>query len=97
MKEFLDNLSLLCVFAAIVLYVRYRIRRGKEEERRLKAIPTLEQYLKKHPDCKTSRGIKCYRCNAGSIRNWGYENGHDLRRLFKCNHCGTTLYRSDNW
>ncbi|MGV8400904.1 hypothetical protein ACV33W_16940 [Pseudomonas aeruginosa] len=97
MKAFLDNLSLLGVLAVIFLYIRYRIRLGQEEERRLKAIPTLKQYLEQYPECKTARGIKCYRCDAGSIRNWGHENGQDPRRRFVCNHCGTTLYRSDDW
>ncbi len=56
---------------------------------------TLDQYLQEFPDCKTSRGIKCAKCGASSIKNWGIANVHDSRRLFICNHCGIVLYRSE--
>lgn len=59
-----------------------------------KSYPTLEQYLGKHPDCKTAKGIKCSKCGSGSIKNWGLGGSNDSRRLFVCNHCGENLYRN---
>jgi hypothetical protein len=59
-----------------------------------KSHPTMEQYLAEHPECKTARGLKCAKCGSGSIKNWGLSRSDDSRRLFICNHCGKTLYRS---
>jgi DNA-directed RNA polymerase subunit RPC12/RpoP len=55
---------------------------------------TLDHYLKEHPECATGRGIRCAYCGSSSIRNWGLTAADDHRRVFMCNHCGSTLYRS---
>lgn len=57
--------------------------------------PTLNEYLRKHPECKTAHGIKCSACSSGSIRNWGVMGPRDPARIFKCNHCGLSLYRNE--
>lgn len=59
-----------------------------------KAHPTLREYIAAHPWCKTGRGIRCVHCGSGSIRNWGFANATDSHRLFICNNCGATLFRS---
>lgn len=59
-----------------------------------KRLPTLEQYLQAHPNCRTDRGIKCSQCGSSSIKNWGLDKADDGRRKHICNHCNTTLYRS---
>lgn len=56
--------------------------------------PTMEKYVTDNPECKTSQGLKCAKCGAKSIKNWGVHGANDSRRLFICNHCGTKLYRS---
>lgn len=58
--------------------------------------PTLNQYLAQYPHCKTSRGIRCVSCNSSSIRNFGLEGPKDSRRIFICNHCNATLYRTEH-
>ena len=58
-------------------------------------MPILDEYLKNNPQCKTNHGIKCIKCNASSIKNWGESDVDDIHRIFICNHCGTSLYRSD--
>ncbi len=93
----INYLIFFALIGAAVLYLRSHVRAMLEREREAKAKPTLAQYLGKHPNCRTDHGIKCYVCNSRSIRSWGYESARDERRLFKCSHCDTTLYRTENW
>ncbi|MBN3846944.1 hypothetical protein G3N58_08900 [Paraburkholderia sp. Ac-20342] len=90
-------MDLLLLFAIVVFFLRAAYRKSTRADRVAEAIPTLAQYLQKNPQCKTRRGIQCIVCNSMSIRNWGYEDAHDSRRLFKCNQCNTTLYRTEDW
>jgi len=78
-------------FLAMILLVAYLLINA---HLRWRAHPTMDQYLSEHPACKTPNGVKCAKCGAGSIRNWGVRNASDPRRLFICNHCGEHLYRS---
>lgn len=64
------------------------------EYKKWKSIPTIKDYLARHPECKTGQGIKCVNCGSKSIKNWGLKSSNDQRRLFICNHCGANLYRS---
>lgn len=34
--------------------------------------PTMEKYVTDNPECKTSQGLKCAKCGAKSIKNWGF-------------------------
>lgn len=80
---------LLAAIGLIAIYLR--------AYRTWKSLPTLEQYLIAHPDCRTNRGIKCSQCGSSSIKNWGVDHADDGRRKHICNHCNTTLYRSGIW
>ncbi len=57
------------------------------------ALPTLDEYLEKYPDCKSGRGVRCNVCNGHSFRNWGVFGPESTHRKFICNSCGTSLYR----
>ena len=61
--------------------------------RRWKSLPTLDEYLERHPGCRTGRGILCAQCHSSSIRNWGLYRANSSERVFICNHCGEKLYR----
>lgn len=71
----------LVTIIAIKTYTRWR------------SLPTFDEYVRLYPHAKTNHGIKCFKCNSGSIKNWGLTNANDSKRKFICNHCGTTLYR----
>ncbi len=79
---------------AMGLVIAYVIHQKRQEARTWRRQPTLEAYLDINPECKTSRGIKCFSCGSGSIRSWGLQNAADARRTFSCNHCGLKLYRT---
>ncbi|WP_372437193.1 hypothetical protein ACCM60_18865 [Pseudomonas chlororaphis subsp. aureofaciens] len=83
---------------AVVVFVGRRVYDNLTYASRIaKATPTLAQYLRKYPQCKTPRGIQCIVCNSMTIRNWGFAGPGDPRRLFICNQCNTRLYRTENW
>ena len=46
----------------------------------------LEDYLRAHPECKTSRGISCAHCGSGSIRLWRQKEFLTVRHYHLCNH-----------
>jgi hypothetical protein len=58
-----------------------------------KSLPTREEYLQRHPGCRTGRGIVCATCDSASIRNWGLYRANSRERVFICNECGEKLYR----
>jgi len=100
--EFIKNLIANIIFWPVFLVCLYFLLRHvyliiTESWRVEQSTLTLEQYLKKYPQCGTDRGIRCAACNASSIKNWGFKGANDSRRLFICNHCNTRLYRSDDW
>jgi hypothetical protein len=45
-------------------------------------------------DTTAITNINCYSCGAHSIKNIGFTNSSDNRRLHICNQCSATLYRS---
>lgn len=73
------------LFIVVVLITQYSRYRG---------LPTMQEYLSRHPECRTARGLKCFQCSSQSIRNWGLQNAHSSSRVHICNHCGTKLYRT---
>lgn len=84
----LSNLLPLVIIGLVIYFIFFR---GNKE---YKKLPTLVEYLKENPDCKTNHGIKCNKCNSNSIKNWGISNENDVRRFHICNHCNTKLYKS---
>ncbi|WP_458070650.1 hypothetical protein [Rhodanobacter sp. BL-MT-08] len=84
----------LIVPVVMITIFGWAIRSLKANHERWKALPVLRQYVERHPDCKTSRGIKCFHCGSSSIRNWGEGRADSGLRTFICNHCGAKLYRS---
>ena len=87
----------LAAIGAIALYTMpygYSGNPAREEPYlRWKALPTLQEYLEAHPECKTSSGPKCHHCSSRSLRNWGLADKHDGDRFVNCNACGHSLYR----
>lgn len=79
----------IAVVGGFLHYVMKGLGKPAERWRRL---PTLAQYLEINPECRTKRGIRCWSCDSGSIKNWGLYSPSDQRRIFICNHCGTDLY-----
>ncbi len=57
---------------------------------------TLDDYLKKFPDANTGRGIACGHCGSRSLRNMGWQNATDTKRLVSCNSCSSNLYHAEN-
>lgn len=69
--QFLINLTDYGVPVLIWLIIFWAVSR---EYLAWKSLPTLEQYRIAHPDCMTSRGIKCSQYSSASIKNWGVFN-----------------------
>lgn len=60
-----------------------------------KAIPTLQDYRSRHPNCVNDRGgMSCVHCGSRSIRLWRQQVLLSVRHYHRCNHCGRTLYTS---
>lgn len=57
------------------------------------SLPSIKNYLRNNPDCKTESGLKCCYCNSKSIKLWGWKSPESWLKVFICNHCGTRLYR----
>lgn len=83
------GLLVVVLIYAIFFYPYYK------KQKHWDSLPLLTTYLSKHPNCKHRKGISCFNCNSGSIRNRGVNGANDPRRLHICNHCNTTLYRSE--
>ena len=82
------------IFFAIFLLPFYFIRKAiKLAKEKYMALPTLDDYLKKHPKAKTKHGIACAHCNSKNLKNLGFSDRHDPRRMVSCNSCGEPLYR----
>lgn len=83
----MDNFFMLIVIIGILFFIS-KIHRSYLD------MPTLDEYLKENPQCKTGNGIKCFNCGSKSIRNWGEYGPDSSYRVHICNHCGLHLYRS---
>jgi hypothetical protein len=94
--EVVMNDVLLALFVGALIWLIWYYKNGPI--RRLsRDTLTLEQYCRKHPECKTGHGIKCAACGSKSIKNWGVDGADDARRVFICNHCNARLYKSNGW
>jgi hypothetical protein len=83
------HVLILIPLVAVFVWPHLKTRRWRE-------LPSVDEYLKVFPRCKTSHGIRCRKCGSGSIRHWGLEGADDGRRIFICNHCGIILYRNED-
>jgi len=92
--DILGAMFVLFIVLAFILVVGYGVRSLITQRRQWGRLPTLENYLAEHPDCRTGAGIKCASCGSKSIRNWGLSSATDSLRTFICNSCGRSLYRS---
>lgn len=70
-----------------------RVLKVKPEPKGYDGLPTLDQYLKKHPECRTKNGIECYVCNQTSFKNLDVEGTDKNKRRIVCSGCGKELYR----
>lgn len=85
------EIFLIAIGITVLAVIYKRLTQASEFE----LMCTLQGYLKANPECQTDRGIKCRYCNSNSIKNWGRIRADDTDRVFICNHCGESLYRSD--
>lgn len=92
-SDYLGGAAFFAIPLSFVLIVGFSIRNLFRRNHQWEQLPTLDLYLKAHPDCRTGAGIKCAACGSKSIKNWGVSAANDRRRSFICNSCGETLYR----
>ena len=89
METGLYAIAIITVYAfAITFLVRYLKNWNKTHPL------TLEAYLMKYPNAKTSDGIVCGICGSKSLRNLGASYATDKRRLVSCNSCASALYHA---
>lgn len=81
------------IFLIVGAFLTFIIYKNIKANKNWKSWPTLEEYWKIYPQCKTNRGTICYKCNSNYIRHHGWTNKSDNRRIHVCNQCGTYLYR----
>ncbi len=86
----MDILFVLPIPAAVILII---FARAFNLNKKWKAAKTIEEYCKQHPECKTSKGMACFKCGANHLKNWGFLYAADSRRIILCQHCGEKLYR----
>ncbi len=67
------------------------------DHKKWRSWPTLDEYWAANPDCKSSEGVRCKQCNSFSLEHLGWRQADSTRRLHRCNHCSTFLYRSGCW
>ncbi|MET3140063.1 hypothetical protein AAKU61_004447 [Undibacterium sp. GrIS 1.2] len=92
----MNHLYGIVLYAVVICVIGYVWYQGSVAglHRDWLSRPTLEEYWKQHPECKTRSGTQCYHCHSRAIRQYGWSNRSDHRRYFQCNQCNRTLYRS---
>jgi len=82
-------------FLSIVIAIIYLSYREKQQSHQnWLSWPTMQEYWKKYPNCRTDHGTKCHFCHSRNIRHVGWNESYDYRRIHKCQQCHTRLYRS---
>ena len=76
-----------------VLFLTFVIYKSIKANKNWKSWPTMEEYWRQYPNCRTNHGTRCYKCNSNYIRHHGWTKNSDNRRIHICNQCGTYLYR----
>ncbi|AWB65881.1 hypothetical protein C2869_05240 [Saccharobesus litoralis] len=87
------------IFVFFLFYIALLGRENKQltkEQSEWEAIPTLEEYLRKYPSCKTNFGIRCNYCNSNRFRAWGRSSKHDPQRVMICFHCNNAAYKLES-
>ena len=87
--ELLSNASIALLIVALLLrFLRSTLSPPTDTD-------TLDEYLRRHPDCRRNGRIHCYRCDSTSIYLYrlGYGPGW-IQHLHVCRQCGAKLYRS---
>lgn len=93
----MENLGLWGAIAALVitnLVTLLLLVRLRGTGAKLRALPTIDEYIAAFPDSVDHRHeVRCRRCGSTSIQvQWvAFDQG---RNVHTCRHCGTPLYRS---
>lgn len=90
------ELALLILFLGGISYWFWRqdsISKKQRHQRWLR-YPDVELYISKTVPAGRKSGIACRHCGSRSIRQLGWDDRHDTRRLHICNQCNNSLYRS---
>lgn len=83
--------GILCWYVIYLLVIKPFLPSSNNWKKEWKS---LSEYWEQHPDCKTENGTKCFNCGSSNIRQRGYEDSRDSKRVHFCNQCNTGLYRS---
>lgn len=58
-------------------------------------LPTLDEYIRRHPACKKRGAVSCFKCDSTGIYiHWLYGPGVGPKKHL-CRTCGTDLWKSD--
>ena len=86
--------GLIAAFPCLIYWVwRQECALRKRLDQQWLQQPSVNTYLDQLKRAGKS-GISCRFCGSRSIRQLGWAANNDPRRLHRCNHCNTTLYRS---
>lgn len=80
-----------------MLSINSGINRRGVVQAHIEELPHISDYRDQHPNFFDGNGIKCVHCGSRSIRAWGLGSREDKLVIHKCNHCGTSLYRTGCW
>ena len=85
-------LAYLAIIALIYYFAFYSPAQQKDWEN----LPTLSEYLEKHPDCKTddNENARCYSCGSDKVIFQPLTCLDDPRYKHFCLSCGKRLFRS---
>jgi hypothetical protein len=96
--------DLMFYIVAIVFFVvfyrvaKFAIRENQKVQQQYLSLPTLEEYLKAHPDCGRDRGrALCHSCGSSNIHvrwNYGAKSEATGPKTHLCRNCGCSLWRS---
>jgi hypothetical protein len=90
--QFLIGLGCFVAIAAFYYYVLYSPKQHEDWDK----LPTLPEYLDKHPECKTSddENAKCYSCGSDKVIFQPLTSHEDPRYKHICLSCSKILFRS---
>lgn len=90
----------LLVLLSVPLILGFTFFAANKEHRRKVAewreIPTLDEYLAQHPDCRTDAGPACSQCHGTSTYNRGLSGVTSKQRIQVCNGCNAQLFRTES-
>ena len=90
--QFLIGLGVVVAVGIFYYYVLY----SPVQQDYWEKLPTLGQYLEKHPECKTDddENAKCYACGSENVLFQPISSHIDPRYKHICLSCKRTLFRS---